>query len=636
MQTAPVALLRFAFALPVLLLCAFAAGAGCGHPEPAQGIAHLDPRLADGRSSAEVLAQARRELERWEAGATGIDGWTSTAPGALERMVGLAPLSCNALELRLRASAAGTVTLHWRRKDGGESAASQAAWPAAHSLRREFAESSQVQTIVFDLALHPRWNGAIDALRLEFGPESAPQPALEAIALVERGWPAAPLRGADLVPLELDARRAWPAAFGQELVARCTVPPRGRLCLDTATLPALRGVVERVHFEVELNSGDGQWTRIGLRKIFPREKPGEALWRPWTIDLAPWSGTAVELRLRARDASPQAGASDPAANAAGTAGARVLWGAPIVLGEPDAELLPNLVLVTLGSTRADHLGERTPYLLELGRGGIECARAYASSDETQAAHRAILGGPNTANPSVPALAEHLRARGYFTVAAISESELASSGCEAGFDVVVEPTALAPTDGSSTVFRTRQLFDLWNQEQGARPFFLWLQIADPREPHAPPAEYARGWSERWKAPRPEMGEAEQMRWAYAVEVSHADALVENLASHLAELKWLGRTGWVITADHGTWLREGEGMEELARVPLIMNLPGGPKGERIENAVSGEDIAPTVCAWLGIDVESGKGIDLLQLLEGGKVARRELWFETGDGKRVEVGR
>ncbi|TAJ08132.1 MAG: hypothetical protein EPO68_15785, partial [Planctomycetota bacterium] len=393
--------------------------AACGRSEPAPGIVHLDPRLADGRASADALAAQRREVRRYDAANGALDGWriasgnvlggpypcaiepVGNAPIALEHAVdpaaSLATSRFNAVELRVLAASSGRATLRWRRRPTAGAAAPgtpTAPWPEGQSVQVSFAGSKDAQTIGFDLALHAQWSGELDALRIEPDQGSGQRIAVESVALVERGWGFAPERleaerGAarasgdgGLIQLDLDARRAWPAAFDQELFARCTVPPRGKLCVDTATLPALRGSVERVQFEVELKTADGPWSRIALRKIFPKEKPGETLWRPWTVDLSPWSGAEVELKLRARDASPQAspagGAAANPSNASADANAstdasapagatptalgvaRVLWGAPIVLGEPEDERLPNLVLVTLDTTRADHIGERTP------------------------------------------------------------------------------------------------------------------------------------------------------------------------------------------------------------------------------------------------------------------------------------
>lgn len=689
--------------------------AACGRSAPLPGITHLDPRLADGRASADALAANRTELQRFAAGGGAVDGWriasgkalegpypcalepVGGAPLALEHLVDPArPLSTarfNAVELRVLVAAPGRATLRWRRRPTAGAAAPAAPappWPEGQSVQVAFAASIEPQIIGFDLALHAQWSGELDALRIEPDQGGGQRVAVESIALVERGWGFAPERldaergaereGGDggLIQLDLDARRAWPAAFEQELFARCTVPPRGKLCVDTATVPALRGSLERVQFEVELKTADGPWSRIALRKIFPKEKPGETLWRPWTVDLSPWSGAEVELKLRARDASPQTAAASGAAGdatapvpAESSAVARVLWGAPIVLGEPDDERLPNLVLVTLDTTRADHIGERTPYLAELARRGVEFTQAFAPSNATQPSHATILTGTWVGDHGVTSnlcalgdanrtLAELLRARGYFTAAAVSQPFLGpGSGFGQGFDVFLQAAPQAPFDGSSTVFRVRQLFELWEKDQGERPFFLWLHLFDPHTPYGPPSDYAKFYAERWKSPQPDATQpatlpeldvlppemrflegvrnAELPRWWHAVEVAHADALVENLASNLAERGWLGRTAWVIAADHGeslgerdSWFNHAGLFPEVTHVPLILNLPGGPEGERVDVPVSTVDIAPTVCAWLGLDANGMRGIDLAALADGGDAPARRLLMEASDGE------
>jgi arylsulfatase A-like enzyme len=189
--------------------------------------------------------------------------------------------------------------------------------------------------------------------------------------------------------------------------------------------------------------------------------------------------------------------------------------------------------------------------------------------------------------------------------------------------------------------------------------LWLHLFDPHTPYGPPAAYANGYAERWKSPRPDalapatlpeldvlppemrflegVKNAELPRWNYAVEVAHADALVENLASNLAERGWLGRTAWVITADHGeslgernSWFNHAGLFPEVTHVPLILNLPGGPEGERVEAPVSTVDIAPTLCTWLGLGTTGMRGIDLLALADGDAAPERRLLFEASDGE------
>ncbi|TAJ04860.1 MAG: hypothetical protein EPO68_16860, partial [Planctomycetota bacterium] len=330
-----------------------------------------------------------------------------------------------------------------------------------------------------------------------------------------------------------------------------------------------------------------------------------------------------------------------------------------------------LVLVTLDTTRADHIGERTPYLTELARRGIAFEQAFAPSNATQPSHATILTGMwvgdhgVTSNLCVLAdanatLAERLRARGYFTAAAVSQPFLGpGSGFGQGFDVFLQSAPQAPFDGSSTVFRMRQLFELWEKDQGERPFFLWLHLFDPHTPYGPPSDYASAYAERWKSPRPDalapatlpeldvlppemrflegVKNAELPRWSYAVEVAHADALVENLASNLAERGWLGRTAWVIAADHGeslgerdSWFNHAGLFPEVTHVPLIVNLPGGPEGERVAAPVSTVDIAPTLCTWLGLDATGMRGIDLLALANGDEPPPRRLLMEASDGE------
>ncbi len=65
------------------------------------------------------------------------------------------------------------------------------------------------------------------------------------------------------------------------------------------------------------------------------------------------------------------------------------------------------------------------------------------------------------------------------------------------------------------------------------------------------------------------------------------------------------------DHGMTL-----FDEVIRVPLIIVVPGGAKGKRVDSQVRNIDILPTILAVVGITPPSGKidGVSLVPLMQG----------------------
>ena len=118
-----------------------------------------------------------------------------------------------------------------------------------------------------------------------------------------------------------------------------------------------------------------------------------------------------------------------------------------------ANTKPNVVLITLDTTRADHLGcygdksIQTPNLDGLAADGVRFARAYTVVPITLPSHTVILTGTypmrngmhdfsgNRLNSSLPTLASILHNLGYETGASIASAVLDSRfGLIRGFDL----------------------------------------------------------------------------------------------------------------------------------------------------------------------------------------------------------
>lgn len=281
---------------------------------------------------------------------------------------------------------------------------------------------------------------------------------------------------------------------------------------------------------------------------------------------------------------------------------------------------PNLLLVTLDTTRADRLGcygardASTPNLDRIAREGVLAERAVAVAPITLPSHASILtslfpprhGVRDNSDFRLPeavtTLAEHLKAHGYRTAAAVGSYMLSSVfGMAQGFDRYDEPRPAHDASPQGARLRFREILERPASEvtdaalsalggAGGGPFFLWVHYFDPHADYRPPPPYAERFAER----------------PYDGEIAYTDAEVGRLLGALERRGLLDSTLVVVTADHGESLGEhGELTHGLfvyqatLRVPLLLRWPRLlPAGLRLAAAVSVADIAPTALELMGL--------------------------------------
>ena len=338
-----------------------------------------------------------------------------------------------------------------------------------------------------------------------------------------------------------------------------------------------------------------------------------------------------------------AAAAATLAGAGGCAGPGERGGAPAVA----ASAAPlNLVLVTLDTVRADHLGcygdaaAETPNLDTLAGQGVRFAHASSQVPLTLPSHTTILTGllpphhgvrNNGAAPlasGTPTLATVLAGAGYRTAAFVGAFVLDHRfGLDRGF-AVYDDEIERPADASWLLEAQRpgdQVVDralAWLGADDARPFFLWVHLYDAHAPYNPPSPY------RERHPgKP-----------YDGAVAFADAQVGRLLAALTARGLDGRTVVAITADHGESLGEhGElthGLllyEPVLAVPLLLRAPG-LAARRLDTPVSLVDLAPSLAGLLRRQLPAPPGGALdgrdlsPALLAGREPAAAELYAET----------
>jgi arylsulfatase A-like enzyme/Tfp pilus assembly protein PilF len=276
----------------------------------------------------------------------------------------------------------------------------------------------------------------------------------------------------------------------------------------------------------------------------------------------------------------------------------------------------NILLITLDTTRADHLGcygydlARTPNLDALAREGVRFARVYCPAPLTLPSHDSIMTGLYPAKhgvrnnghelPSkIRTLAEILKGHGFATAAFVSSFSVDSRfGIGRGFDVYDDTfQPQAPLKGANAERRAEETFarfSNWLDSNGQNRFFAWVHYFDPHLPYDPPPPYGEEFNGH----------------PYDGEIAYMDHYVGAVLERLKAKGLLDKTLIVVAGDHGEGLGDkvetGHGIflyEETIRVPLIFhNLKSFPRPRVVESAVRLVDVAPTILEMIGLKSEA----------------------------------
>lgn len=269
---------------------------------------------------------------------------------------------------------------------------------------------------------------------------------------------------------------------------------------------------------------------------------------------------------------------------------------------------PNVILITLDTTRSDHLGcygaqAHTPTLDSLAARGLRFTQVSTPVPLTAPAHATILTGLHPPGHGVrdngihilaegiPTLAEGLRQAGYETAGFVSAYVLDRRfGFARGFSFYEDRFA-NERPGSRT---TRAVLRWLPGRDPQKPLFLWVHFYDPHTPWTP--------SEPWRSldlPSP-----------YACEIAAMDAALGQLLAGLRHAGVLENAVVIAVGDHGEGLGDhGEtehGLflyDEVLRVPLILCGSGVALGGVVEDPGSLVDVAPTLCAMAGVEPPAG---------------------------------
>jgi choline-sulfatase len=293
----------------------------------------------------------------------------------------------------------------------------------------------------------------------------------------------------------------------------------------------------------------------------------------------------------------------------------------------------NLLLITLDTVRADHLGcygwkqADTPTLDVLAARGVRFDQAFCQVPITLPSHAGLLTGTyppenGVRNNSryalradVPTLAEVFHAHGYRTGAFIGSQILdVRYGLGRGFDVYKDRMRRYERPANEVCDDALA----WLNEGRNKPFFAWVHFYDAHTPYTPPGEYLAKAGD-----------------AYDGEIAFVDANIARLVDWLQRNRVTDRTLVVAVADHGESLGEHRFLwhsllvyDAIMRVPLIFSLPGRlPAGTTCPGVARLVDIMPTILDLMGWDTpREVTGQSLLTALRGGPQPARQSYGET----------
>ena len=294
------------------------------------------------------------------------------------------------------------------------------------------------------------------------------------------------------------------------------------------------------------------------------------------------------------------------------------WGADAASAKSAVPPHPNVILITLDTTRADRMGflgsDRglTPNLDKLARQATVFSRAYAQVPLTTPSHAALLSGTypqfnhvnymgDPLNKTIPFLPEILHKNGYKTAAFVGALVLdpakLAPGFERGFDTYdagfhrrrpgEDPYHAQERRGEEVVNRAIA----WMKKHAAGSFFLWVHLYDPHDPYDPPEPYR----------------TRHKQSPYDGEIAYTDSVVGKLLTELASQGLFNGSLITVMADHGEAFGEhGENhhgiflYDETIHVPLLFKLPGQQRASRIETRVGLVDVAPSILQAARISV------------------------------------
>ena len=327
--------------------------------------------------------------------------------------------------------------------------------------------------------------------------------------------------------------------------------------------------------------------------------------------------------------------------------------------------MTNVILVSLDTTRADHLSCyghfrcTSPHIDRVAAEGVVFTDHFSPHIPTYPGHTTLMTGKDiyahqitsqSGSPEpalgVKMLAELLQEQGYYTAAADNLGRWFARG----FDQI--ETYSWDYSQKHSLRKGEAVLEASLKALNAaaaqdKPFFLFLHFWDPHTPYLPPPPFDRmfyrgnehdlantSMDALWEFEpfrryfaewMPGVTDIEFPKAQYDAEIAYMDACFAHLLTRLDELSLSADTLLILTADHGEELDEHgpwfdhHGLYDTnIHIPLILRCPSLlPAGKRIGGLTRMFDVAPTILDILGLGQiatqEGMLGVSLVPLIE-----------------------
>ena len=403
-----------------------------------------------------------------------------------------------------------------------------------------------------------------------------------------------------------------------------------------------------IEFQVSVDAGSSE--EVLFVERLNRHQANQ--WLDREVDLSPWEGRMLRVVL-------ETGVPGTARRAR-RAARRVMpvWGNPVLSSRKRRGRRPNVVLVSIDTLRADHLGvygyhrPTSPNIDALAADGLVFESASSVSAWTLPTHMSMLTGllpslhgvreNKRLSQSVALLPELLAEAGYRVDGVASWYFLSQTfGFDRGFHSYRLRVGQDAEDAVDTAIELVRAAD--GQDQ-----FLFVHLVDPHWPYLPPDE----WIARFGRPKeiselldkvvnriPPRGEdeIEDAIRLYDAEIAYADDELGRLFAELKSLDLYEESLIIVTSDHGEafyehghWTHMVSLYDEVTRIPLIVKLPFGRRKGRVDTPVSQTDVFPTVLRITGISAPHTMALSLHEpeaLGDGGRSIVSELTSKIG---------
>jgi len=315
----------------------------------------------------------------------------------------------------------------------------------------------------------------------------------------------------------------------------------------------------------------------------------------------------------------------------------------------------NVLLITVDSLRADHLGcygyrhDTTPNIDALASDGALAEQFFCSAIPTHPSYTTLYtgqhaikhkivahAGTNVLSREAPFLSELFMEAGYTTCAADNLMR-ARPWFGRGYEFYIDSSIRRPLVVNVNCEDINARIIPWLRGHAMEPFFLFLHYWDPHYPFTPPRSYRHLFYEgndptdpnnhtldpwwdhpfgmiardTWlRTPDGPITDPDYVISLYDQEIRYLDDHLPKILDTLDDLGLTENTLVLLLADHGeSMIEHGIFFEHhglydcVLHIPMIARLPGRiPKGLRISKILQMQDVAPTLLDAAGLPIPS----------------------------------